>query len=196
MGGSSHKTEDPSAALDRRLAERLRSLRRDRGWSLDDLARRSGVSRATLSRMEKAEVSPTASALAKLCSAYEITLSRLMQMVESAPVALVRRAEQLVWEDAAAGFRRRIVSPPSAGLAGEAIESRLAPGASIRYDAPTAPDLEHHLVMLEGRLRLTMQAAAYDIEPGDCLRYRGRWASAFDADGALGARYLLFVVAP
>jgi transcriptional regulator with XRE-family HTH domain len=44
---------DP-AATDRRLAERLRALRGERGWSLDELARRSGVSRATLSRLENA----------------------------------------------------------------------------------------------------------------------------------------------
>ena len=50
----------PFTNLTTRLADRLRELRRERGWSLDDLASRSGISRATLSRMEKADVSSTA----------------------------------------------------------------------------------------------------------------------------------------
>jgi transcriptional regulator with XRE-family HTH domain len=67
-----------SASIDRRIAQRLRSLRAGRGWSLDELAGRSKVSRATLSRLENAEVSATASVLGKLCAAYDLTMSRLM----------------------------------------------------------------------------------------------------------------------
>ncbi|WP_051556194.1 helix-turn-helix domain-containing protein [Nitratireductor aquibiodomus] len=53
--------------IDQRIAERLRALRQERGWSLEDLATRCGVSRATLSRLENAEVSATANALGRLC---------------------------------------------------------------------------------------------------------------------------------
>ena len=57
-------------SIDRRIAQRLRALRTERGWSLDELAQRSAVSRATLSRLENGEVSPTANVLGKLCGAY------------------------------------------------------------------------------------------------------------------------------
>ncbi len=57
------------ASIDRRIAQRLKGLRAERGWSLDELAGRSSVSRATLSRLENAEVSPTANVLGKLCAA-------------------------------------------------------------------------------------------------------------------------------
>lgn len=198
------KTANPSAnapprtapidAFDRRLAERLRALRLQKGWSLDALAARSGVSRATLSRLETGDVSPTASALGKLCAAHEMTLSRLMLMIEADPNAHVPQAEQVVWEDPEAGFVRRIVSPPARAFAGEAIEGRLAPGAHIAYSAPTAADLEHHLVLLDGGLRVTLEDARHVLRPGDCLRYRRDWARAFEADPGGGARYLLFVV--
>lgn len=42
------------------MAGRLADLRVERGWSLDELARHTGVSRSTLSRLERAEISPTA----------------------------------------------------------------------------------------------------------------------------------------
>ena len=56
------------------LAERIRTLRTREGWTLQELADRSSVSRATLSRIENAEVSPNTQVLAKLCSAFGLTL--------------------------------------------------------------------------------------------------------------------------
>jgi len=96
-------------SIDRRIAQRLRGLRAERNWSLDELAGRCDVSRATLSRLENAEVSATASVLGKLCVAYGLTMSRLMHMVEDRYAPLVRRATQPIWTDPKIGFRRRSV---------------------------------------------------------------------------------------
>ncbi|MCB2102825.1 MAG: helix-turn-helix transcriptional regulator [Rhodobacterales bacterium] len=181
-------------ALDDRLAERLRTLRADRGWTLDDLAQRSGVSRATLSRLEKAEVSPTAAVLGRLCAAHDLPLSRLMLMVEDDHAPLVRRADQPVWTDRASGFVRRSVSPPARTLAGEVLDGTLPPGARIDYDRPPRAGLEHHLVLRDGRLTVTLDGVAHALEPGDCLRYRLTGASAFETPPDAGARYLLFLV--
>lgn len=189
-------SENPAedAAIDRRIARRLKDLRAERGWSLEALARRSGVSRATLSRLENAEVSATASVLGKLCAAYGLTLSRLMHLVEDAFPPLVRSDAQPVWRDGTTGFTRRSVSPPARTLTGEALDCRLEPGARIAYDAPPRPALEHHLVMLEGGLRVTIEGAAYDLGPGDCLRYQLHGPSAFAAPAETAARYLLFML--
>ena len=73
----------PSEDVDRRIAQRLGQLRGEHAWSLDDLAERTGISRATLSRIERSELSPTAAMLGKLCTAYGWTLSRLMADAES-----------------------------------------------------------------------------------------------------------------
>ena len=74
---------DPDAPeLDRRLAVRLQRLRTQRGWTLHDLSSRSGVSRATLSRLERGETSPTASLLNRLCAAHGLSMSRLLAEVE------------------------------------------------------------------------------------------------------------------
>jgi len=129
-------------SLDWLIAQRLKALRAERGWSLDELARRCDVSRATLSRLENAEVSPTASVLGKLCAAYGLTMSRLMHLVEDDFAPLIRRDAQAVWTDPTVGFRRRSVSPPARTLAGEAIECELGPGARITYDHPPRPGLE------------------------------------------------------
>ncbi|MBI1245977.1 MAG: helix-turn-helix domain-containing protein [Alphaproteobacteria bacterium] len=179
-------------AIDRRIAERLKAMRADRGWSLDELAKRSGASRASLSRLENAETSPTASLLGRLAAAYGMTISRLLHRVEDEYAPLVRRADQPVFVDPDTGFRRRTVSPPSAGLDGEVLEGELKPGTSIAYDASPREGLEHHLVMLEGELDITLSGATHSLKAGDCIRYRLAGASAFRTRRR-AARYLIFI---
>lgn len=89
---------------DLRLAQRLADLRQQRAWSLEKLAQRTGLSRATLSRVERAETSPTASLLNRLCAAYGLTMSRLLSEIEDEPPELLRTPQQPVWLIAPAVF--------------------------------------------------------------------------------------------
>ncbi|MCD0505484.1 helix-turn-helix domain-containing protein [Bordetella petrii] len=187
-------TQTPLDSIDHQIALRLRALRAERGWSLDDLAQRSQVSRATLSRLENAAVSPTASVLGKLCAAFGMTLSRLMRLVEDDYPPVVGRDAQPVWNDTATGFERRSVSPPAQRLAGEVLECRLAPGTHIHYQDPPRPGLEHHLLLLEGQLQVGVEGRAHRLRPGDCLRYQLTGASEFLTPARSGAHYLLFIV--
>ncbi|MGW6918228.1 helix-turn-helix domain-containing protein [Kitasatospora sp. NPDC054939] len=182
-------------AADERLATRLAELRLERGWTLDELARRADVSRSTLSRVERAEVSPTAALLGRLCAVYGRTMSRLLSEVESAPARLVRSGEQQVWRDESTGFVRRAVSPPHGALRAEIIEGRLPTGADITYDKPSVPGLEHHLWLLEGELELTIDGEPHALAAGDCLRFVST-TSRFRSTGPQDARYALVVVLP
>ena len=180
--------------MDRRIAERLRRLRTDRGWSLDELARRAEVSRASLSRLEKAEVSATATVLGRICAAYGLTVSRLMVMAEEAYPPRVAAGDQPVWRDPATGFERRAVSPPAQSLAGEVIACTLPAATVIAYDRPPRAGLEHHLVMQDGMLLLTVDGQRHELRAGDCLRYQLFGPSRFETLPGLGASYLLFML--
>ncbi|MEV6832926.1 helix-turn-helix domain-containing protein [Streptomyces sp. NPDC051133] len=182
--------------VDARLGARLAELRSQHGWSLGELAERSGVSRSTLSRAERAEISPTAALLNRLCHVYGRTMSQLLSEVEAAPAPLVRAAAQPVWEDRDSGFVRRSVSPPHAGLRGELVEGRLAPGADIAYDRPPVAGLEQHLWVLDGALEVTDGEQAHHLDRGDCLRMRVFGPTRFRCAGPVEARYVLAVVRP
>ena len=179
---------------DIRLAERLKILRSERGWSLGELAERSSISRATLSRMEKCEVSPTASVLGRLCAAYGLTMSRLMAMVEADHLPLVPRSEQPVWVDEETGFERRSVSPPAENLSCEVLACYLPPGTDLSYPGPPRGGLEHHLVLQEGELEVTIEGKVHTLKPGDCLRYKLHGANAFRSHKKKGARYMLVIL--
>lgn len=173
-----------------RLAERLKQLRMANRLSLQELAARSGVSRATLSRIENGEVSPTAETLGALASAYAMTISRLLAPVERPFQALVPRTEQSSWRDPAGGFVRHVVSPPSGALSAEIVRCELAPHQSIAYEHPPVPGQEHHLVMLGGVLSVRVEDACYMLGEGDCLRYRLFGPSRFET-GPSPASYLI-----
>jgi transcriptional regulator with XRE-family HTH domain len=175
---------------DDRLAERLRALRTEQGLSLQELAERSGISRATLSRIENAEVSPTAETLGALASAYAMTTSRLLEPIERSFAPVVAREQQSVWHDPHHGFTRRIVSPPSGVLSVEVIRCEIAARQSISYAKPPVIGQEHHLVMLSGALTVTAEGATHRLKPGDCLRYRLFGPSRFET-GRSAASYLI-----
>src|SRR5580692_5137040 len=184
--------ETPSLdAADMRLAERLRALRRARRWSLDELSELSGVSRASLSRIENGEVSPTASVLGRLAGAHRTTVSRLLADIEDDPPALVRQSEQREWVDPATGFRRRLGSPPSVGFDCELLSCELPAGARIDYPLPPRLGLEHHLFLMDGALELAVEGIVHRLRAGDCLRYKLRGVSRFFANGRRAARYIL-----
>ncbi|MFH8933287.1 helix-turn-helix domain-containing protein [Streptomyces griseosporeus] len=191
--GSGVPEPDP---VDARIGARLAELRAQHGWSLGELADRSGVSRSTLSRAERAEISPTAAVLNRLCHVYGRTMSQLLSEVEAEPTPVVRAADQAVWQDRASGFVRRSVSPPHAGLRGELVEGRLAVGADLAYDRPPVAGLEQHIWVLEGALEVTAEQTAHRLESGDCLRMRVWGPTRFRCAGETEARYLLAVVRP
>ncbi|MCX4458827.1 helix-turn-helix domain-containing protein [Streptomyces sp. NBC_01340] len=182
--------------VDVRLGARLAELRSERGWSLGELAERSGVSRSTLSRAERAEISPTAALLNRLCAVYGRTMSQLLSEVEVEPVPVMRAADQAVWTDEASGFVRRSVSPPHAGLRGELVEGCLGAGADIAYDRPPVPGLEQHIWVLDGTLEVTAQNVEHRLDAGDCLRLRVWGPTRFRCPGPADVRYALVVVLP
>jgi len=182
--------------VERRIAERLARLRAERAWSLDALAERTGISRATLSRLERFELSPTAAMLGKLCTVYGWTLSRLMADVETRPPTLVPASEQAEWRDPDSKYRRRAISPPAPGLRGELVEVRLPAGATVSFDTSPVPRLEHHLWVLEGSLTLEVEGAMHRLRAGDCLRYILSGPSRFHGNGKREARYIVAIIHP
>ncbi|WP_205949957.1 helix-turn-helix domain-containing protein [Pantoea stewartii] len=181
---------------EQRLAARLAELRIKQGWSLDELSTATGISRATLSRIERAETSPTAALLNRLCVAYSLTMSRLLSEVEEGNDLLIPRDRQPVWQDEASGFIRRNLSPPAATFRCELIEGTLRPGARIDYNAPPVQGMEQHIWLRQGQLTVTMGAQSWTLGPGDSLRFHLTGASGFQAHLTEGARYLLVVCKP
>lgn len=179
--------------LTSRLAERVRLEREQRGWSLSDLAERSGVSRAMISKIERGEASPTAVLLGKLSGALGLTMSSLLARVEGESERLRRRADQPEWRDPETGFTRRAVSP--AGLGGfELVEAQLPPGARIDYPASSYAFIRQQIWVQSGTLDFQEGATTTRLSGGDCLELGPPADCAFINPGPEPVKYLVVVM--
>jgi transcriptional regulator with XRE-family HTH domain len=153
------------------LAERLRSLRLERGLTLDGLADRTGVSRSMISLIERGESSPTAAVLDRLAGGLGVTLASLFAgpaRPDASPLA--RRAGQRVWSDPATGYVRRNLSAPDYPSPIELVEVELPAGARVAYDSgPRTVGVKQQVWLIDGRIDLTVGPDTYRLEPGDCL---------------------------
>jgi transcriptional regulator with XRE-family HTH domain len=186
---------DPQNSVESRIASRIGALRAERGWTLETLAQRTGISRATLSRLERGELSPTAGMLSILCGQYGWTLSRLMAEAEQGAPSILRVKEQVSWQDPETGYIRRLLSPPEPNLKGELVEVTLPPHSTVSFGSSYLPGLEHHLWMLEGSLSLEICETTFQLGKGDCIRYVLSGPSRFMC-GKRPARYVIALVRP
>jgi transcriptional regulator with XRE-family HTH domain len=153
------------------LAARLRTEREGRGWSIADLASRSGVSRAMISKVERNEASPTAALLGRLSGAFGLTLSTLLARSETDATGdgrLARAAQQVRWTDPATGYVRRAVSPT--GATPELVQVDLPPATRIDYPKSAFTFLTGQCVwVLSGTLAFIEGGLTHRLRRGDCL---------------------------
>src|SRR5512139_1391758 len=75
------------------VAHNTRRLRTLRGWSLDRLAARSGVSKGMLVHLEQARTNPSLGTLCKVAETLGISLAGLVEPPEAVTVRIVEPAE-------------------------------------------------------------------------------------------------------
>jgi transcriptional regulator with XRE-family HTH domain len=158
--------DDPGA----RIAQRLRLERDARGWSLADLAERSGVSKAMISKIERTEVSPTAVTLVRLAGAFDLTLAGLLVRAEDAGGRLSRAADQPAWRDPATGYvRRQVFGRPDHPV--EIITVDLPAGQAVDFPASSYALIRQAIWVEAGRLTVREPAETWRLDAGDCLGF-------------------------
>jgi transcriptional regulator with XRE-family HTH domain len=68
-----------------RLGQRVRNLRKARGWNQDDLAQHSGLGRTYISNVERGAKNPSLKALLIFAGGFEMTLIQFLEGVEIPP---------------------------------------------------------------------------------------------------------------
>ncbi|MFT4183765.1 MAG: helix-turn-helix domain-containing protein [Rhizobium sp.] len=155
--------------LESAIGARIKRLRMERGLTLDELASASAVSRAMISRIERAEASPTASLLARLCAALGLSLSTFFAEEEVAS-PLARRNDQPVWRDPETGYVRRAVSPAGTQSPVDLVEVNFPAGARVSFPPNAASrGMSQHVWLFEGEMEMTVGETVHRLQPGDCL---------------------------
>ena len=174
------------------LGPRLRSLRRQHGLTLAQVAARAGISVSFLSALEKGEAGVSIARLRQLLGAYGTTLARLTNGAAHGPVQITRAGKR---KTIAGRFENvKIEALADGPILMEAQLFEVAPrgGSEGGY----GHDGEEFVYVLSGSLEVTLgRTSTYRLAPGDCLYYASTNEHSWRNRGTRPAR-LLWVNTP
>lgn len=176
----------------RQLADRIRLERDARGWSLSELAVRAGVSKATISKIEREEVSPTAVILVRIAAAFDLTLAGLLLRAEteSGKGRVSRAADQPEWRDPATGYlRRQVLSRPDHPV--EVVQVELPANTAVTLPAASYAHIRQAVWLLEGGLVIVEDGVRHVLAAGDCLPFGPPAEVTFSNESCAPCRYVV-----
>jgi transcriptional regulator with XRE-family HTH domain len=176
------------------IAHRLRELRDAQGLSLAALAERSGVSKSSISLIERGESSATATVLDKLSAALGVTVASLFEQSTAAPSPVSRAKDQPVWTDPGSGYVRRNLSPAMYSPI-QLVEVSFPAGQRVAYETSTRDvDVHQQVWIIEGTMEVTVGDTQWTLDTGDCLAMRLDQPISYHNPTNKPARYLVSLV--
>jgi transcriptional regulator with XRE-family HTH domain len=164
---------DPGAVepLDRIVRDRVRTTRKKRGWTLEQLAARSGVSRSMLSQIERGAANPTLVVAYRIAEAFDMKLGDLFDTAARPPrIHAIRREDNrhLFRDDQ--HCRIRTLSPLQLEKDVEFYELTLKPDG-VLDSAPHYDGTREFLTVEKGSVRVTSGDETCNLKRGDSAQY-------------------------
>lgn len=188
----------PCACFDDAVSEsfgpRIRRHRHQARLSLEALASISGVSRATLSKIERGERNPSLAVAARVADAIGIPLSDLLGDGSRPEVQVVRGQSAAHLVDAASGAIRESVLPAIDGV--EIVRYTLRPHSSTGPFHPHAAGVREVFIVLEGSVEVRSGKHRVQIEAGDIAAVPGDLSHELTNSGDIPTRVILVLVRP
>ena len=150
-----------------KVGARVRSLRRERGLTIEQLAAATGLTKGFISQLERDRTAPSLSSIARICDALGVRLSHIFER-EPSP-ALVRRNERPRLEARFASENHLLSSRDEERF--QAIESEISPGASAGEELYSLPGEMEFVYVLAGSLELQVGDETHTLDEGDALTY-------------------------
>lgn len=181
--------------VDRAVGQRLRSLRRARGLSLETMASSTGLSIGFISQVERGLSSPSLRVLALLADTLQIGLGGLFEPAldqpDPDPIVVFQkdRPELQLWR---AGITKQLLTPPGGTQGMSLFHMVLKPGASAGDELFSHEGEEAGLV-LEGRLTLVVEARTLRLTEGDSFRFESRRPHRFSNPDPRSSTIVLWV---
>jgi transcriptional regulator with XRE-family HTH domain len=160
------------------IAENVRRLREQQGLSQGELARRSGVSKGSISQLEAGNSNPTVETVWALAHALGRPFSDLTVELRRAPVE-VMRARDGEWIEGAV-ISSRLLHRVTDGPVIETYDVRLHPGERRRSSAHPTGLLEQ-LLLFAGRITVGPESDPVVLHAGDSVLFAADVAHVYEA---------------
>jgi transcriptional regulator with XRE-family HTH domain len=153
------------------VARNVRRFRRERALSLGELARRSGLSKQTLSKIEQGSGNPTVETLAQLGAALDLPARRFL--TEWGTPVYVQRHDESSWVDNAQWAERILHETYGSGYVRTLVLRLERGGREPRVVEPHSAGSLLHLYVITGRIRAGPVNDPVDLGAGDFARFPG-----------------------
>ncbi|AVH60135.1 MULTISPECIES: XRE family transcriptional regulator [Streptomyces] len=181
--------------LTQSLARNVKRWRTERGFTLDALAARAGVSRGMLIQIEQARTNPSLGTVVKIGDALGVSITTLLDY-EQGPKVRIVPAEQAVrlWHTDAGSYNRLLAGTEAPGPL-EMWDWRLMPGEGSPSDPhPTGTvELIH---VTAGELTLTVDGVAYPVPAGASASFEANTPHTYGNDGDVPVEMVMTVSVP
>jgi len=151
-----------------KVGARVRSLRRERGLTIEQLAAATGLTKGFISQLERDRTAPSLSSIARICDALGVRLSHIFEA--EAPAALVRRDGRPSLEGA--GPTQSYLLSARDEPRFQAIESEVAPDGGAGEELHSLPGEAEFVYVIEGSLELRVGDEVHLLGTGDAITYR------------------------
>jgi len=154
------------------IGERLRKIREMHGLSQRQLARRSGISNATISLIEHNKTNPSMGLLKKLLEAIPMSVGEFFTLEMKSDSKIFYKAHELV-EMANGTITFKQVGPDLHDKRLQLIMERYPPGADTGRQ-PLRHEAEEAGIILEGHIEATVGSKTRILGPGDAYQFDSR----------------------
>ncbi len=166
-------TGQQTPGSDAELGATIRRLRDERGYSLKEVAARSGLTQSFLSQVERNLTSPSVASLRKVAQAFDVPLAAFFQGSVQPGSRVVRRAERRQFVHPQRQWRDFLLTPSLAGKL-QVIFSEIEPGAGSGEEAYAHDSDEECVIILRGKLDFWVGSDHYRLNTGDSIVFESR----------------------
>jgi transcriptional regulator with XRE-family HTH domain len=174
----------------------IKATREIQQLSINDLARRAGVSKSVVSRIEQGLTSPTAVMLAKLAEGMTVSLSSLLRGELGPPVHIQSLAEQPIFKDPKSGLVRRTLSPVSPDATIEIVHNALPAKKSTGAFPAHSLGTQEHIVVLAGKIEVIVGRRTLVLNAGDAAQFVADIEHSIKNVGTKKAEWILTIHSP
>ncbi len=187
--------ESTPEAINENLGKRVKKLRGDRGWSLEELSTTSGVSRSMLSEIEREKANPTLTVTFRIARAFGLTLQELIESAETSAskIQVIRATDRAQVYRSDKQCEIRTLSPINLEKDVEFYEMTLRPGGTLRSQ-PHFEGTREFLTVEEGSVRIESDQNSEELAKGDSGTYRADVPHAIVNTGKGDALVFLVVI--
>lgn len=161
--------EDIKDDEDRLVAMRLRVVRKAKGISQRELARRTGVGSGTISQIESMSIKPSVSVLKKILDGIPMNLATFFSFeLLDDQTNIFRRADQI--NIGAPGIKYLLIGAQKPGRAIQMLHEFYEPGTNSGRHA-LSHNGEECGVVIRGQLEVTIGDDVHTLGPGDAYYF-------------------------